>query len=401
LLVGEPTVVYAQDFEAGEEGWEQDATHTASTGAFVRIDPVATQYQPGDDTTPPPGIYAWITAQNAGGQVGVDDVDGGISATHSPVIDLSGLQSARLDMNWFHGQRDPGDDPNDFFRIDLSNDGGASYAANLVMIGDVGHPATWNNLFIQIEDYLPLTGQMRLRVQAADGPTTGDIVEGGVDDVFIYDNGSGNAAPSAPTLVSPSHGAGNQPANPVLVVENAIDPEGDPLTYTFRVYADELLTTVVREVEGVVEGGGGTTSWMVTPDLPNATYYWRAHASDPEARGPYMPAASFEVTGGTVAVAEQGAAPARPVLAAPAPNPFSAGTQITFSLPATSRVRVDIFDVSGRHVRRLLEGVAEAGNHVRQWDGLDTAGKPSAAGVYLVQFEVNGATQTQKLIRLP
>jgi hypothetical protein len=317
------------------------------------------------------------------------------------VIDLSGVQSARLDMNWFHGQRDQGDDPGDFFRIDVSNDGGASYPANLVLIGDVSHPADWTNMLVEIEEVLPLTSQMRLRVQAADGPSSGDIVEAGIDDVFIYDNGSGNEPPSAPALVSPPNGAGNQPANPTLVVANAIDPEGDPLTYTFRVYADELLTTVVREVEGVAEGAAGTTSWMVSPDLPNGTYYWRAYAADPEERGLYMDAASFEVTGGTVAVAGEGAAPARPVLGAPAPNPFSAGTQITFSLPVAARVRVDIFDVSGRHVRRLFEGVAEAGYHARPWDGLDTGGKPSASGVYMVQLEVDGVTQTQKLIRLP
>jgi hypothetical protein len=398
LRIGEAPIVYCQDFEASSD-WEQDPTHTATTGAFVRIDPNPTEYQPGDDTTPPPGIYGWITGQNSA--VGTDDVDGGISATRSPVFDASGLASARLDLNWFHGQRDPGDDSQDFFRIELSNDGGASYPVRLVDIGDVTHAATWNGLVVDLEDHLPLTSQMRVRIQASDGPATGDIVEGGVDDFCVFDNGTGNAAPGAPELVSPPNGAGNQPAAPTLVVANAVDPEGDPLTYTFRIYADPLLTTPVREVTGVAEGAG-TTAWTVTPDLPNGTWYWRAHAADPELYGPYMAAASFEVTGGTTAVDDAaGAAPGRPVLAAATPNPFSAGTHLSYTLPSRARVRIDIFDVSGRHVRALVEGVAEAGHHVRAWDGLETGGRRAAAGVYLVQMQVDGVKQTQKLIRLP
>ena len=184
------------------------------------------------------------------------------------------------------------------------------------------------------------------------------------------------------------------------VVNNAVDPEADPLTYTFRVYADPLLTTVVAEVAGVAEGGGGTTSWTVSPPLGNTTYYWRAHAADQEFRGPYMETASFEVTGST-AVADAGAAPGRPVLGAPMPNPFSVGAQVSYSLPERGRVRVDIYDVHGRHVLRLVEGLAEAGRHMRRWDGRTTAGEQAPAGVYLVQLHVNGMRLTQKLIRLP
>jgi hypothetical protein len=395
LVVGVPSYFYLQDFEDAAGGWEQDPSHTATTGAFVRIDPNPTEFQPGDDTTPDPGIYGWITGQNS--SVGVDDVDNGVSATRSPLIDLSGLTSARLVMNYFHGQRDQGDDPGDFFRIDLSNDGGASYPVNLVAIGDVTSSPAWHELAVDLEDLLPLTASMRIRVQAADGIAEGDIVEGGIDDVAVLDRGSGNEPPGAPALVSPPNGAIGLPPSPVLTVANATDPEGDPLTYGFRVYADPLLTELVRSVDGV-PSGSGQTSWTVSPPLADGTYYWRVFAADPELRGPYMPKASFTV-GTALAVGDAGA-PARPGLAGVAPNPFAAATQVTYRLTRPARVRLDLFDASGRHVRRLVDGVAAEGVYAVAWDGRDTRGGIVGPGVYLAQLWVDGAAETRKVVRV-
>jgi hypothetical protein len=397
LTVGQAPVILSENFEAGS-GWTQDPSHNATTGAFVRIDPNATGWQPGDDTTPDPGVFAWITAQNS--SEGVNDVDNGVAATRSPIVDLSGRQSVQLSMSWFHGQRDAGGDgAGDFFRIDLSNNGGATYPANLVALGDVTSPAVWHTLNVDLEDYLPLTASMRIRVQAADGVAIGDIVEAGVDDVFFLDGGSGNEAPGAPLLVSPPDGAIGQPSQPQLTVSNATDPESDALTYTFRVYADALLTQQVAAVSGVSEGTG-TTSWTVSPGLAEGTYHWRAHAADAELSGPYMASASFTVGEATGALVQ--AASAHDVLlAAPRPNPFSNGTDVVFTLPKRTHVRIDVFDTAGRHVRRLFTGVADAGLHTRPWDGLDGGGRRVAGGVYYVQLVVEGQRHTQKTVRLP
>jgi Zinc carboxypeptidase/FlgD Ig-like domain len=395
LTVGQAPILYSANFESGDGGFTLDPSHTATTGSFVRIDPNPTQFQPGDDTTPAPGIFAWVTGQNS--DLGIDDVDNGVSATRSPLINLSGQEAARLVLSYFHGQRDPGNDAGDFFRIHLSNDGGATWPVALVSIGDVTTSPAWHDLQVDLEDLLPLTAQMRIRVQAADGVATGDIVEGGIDDVAILDSGSGNEAPGAPLLVSPPDGALGLPAAPTLVVANAVDPEGDPLTYAFHVYADPLLTTLVRSA-AQIPPGPTETAWIVSPPLAPGTYYWRAHASDPELRGPFMPAAAFTVSG--IAAADGASGAPRMRLAAATPNPFARATRVTYELAAAARVRLDLFDASGRHVRRLVDGVAVAGHHTADWDGRDTGGTPVAAGVYLAQLWVDGATDTQKLVRL-
>ena len=48
------------------------------------------------------------------------------------------------------------------------------------------------------------------------------------------------------------------------------------------------------------------------------------------------------------------------VLAHPRPNPSRAGAEIAFTLPQRTRVRIDVYDPQGRHVRRLFEGVVDA-----------------------------------------
>ena len=181
--VGDLIVIYANDFEDSSD-WAQDPSHTATTGAFERIDPNGTVCQPEDDATPDPGIYGWITGQNING--GTDDVDQGIAATRSPVLDLTAGSEVYLSMMYFHGQRDEGDDPDgDYFRIDVSNDGGATFPINLVHIGDVTTYPLWRSLDVELGALIDLTDQMVIRVQASESSVSGDWVEGGIDDVVV------------------------------------------------------------------------------------------------------------------------------------------------------------------------------------------------------------------------
>ncbi|NOX36062.1 MAG: hypothetical protein GXO78_00845 [Calditrichaeota bacterium] len=48
------------------------------------------------------------------------------------------------------------------------------------------------------------------------------------------------------------------------------------------------------------------------------------------------------------------------------PNPFNPITTIAFSLPVRSRVRLQVFDVLGREVARLVDGVKAAGRCLRR-----------------------------------
>ena len=83
-----------------------------------------------------------------------------------------------------------------------------------------------------------------------------------------------------------------------------------------------------------------------------------------------------------------------------APNPFSGGTSVNFSLSHADEVEVGVFDLSGRAVRALQRGRLVAGMHRFDWNGRDEQGRRVAAGVYFVRLEVTGRHVESKLVKL-
>ncbi|MEM1041321.1 MAG: T9SS type A sorting domain-containing protein [Bacteroidota bacterium] len=79
-------------------------------------------------------------------------------------------------------------------------------------------------------------------------------------------------------------------------------------------------------------------------------------------------------------------------LAAPYPNPTAGAATVAFGLAERAAVRLVVFDVLGRAVAVLAEGVCEAGPHAAAFDGSGLA-----AGTYLVRLEAGGVVETQAL----
>jgi hypothetical protein len=96
------------------------------------------------------------------------------------------------------------------------------------------------------------------------------------------------------------------------------------------------------------------------------------------------------------------APPPRPVLAAALlrPNPFGSATRLEFSLSAPDRVVVEVFDIQGALVRRLLDARLAGGAHVVSWDGHDDRGRGAVPGVYFVRVAGGGAVLSRKVVRI-
>lgn len=88
-------------------------------------------------------------------------------------------------------------------------------------------------------------------------------------------------------------------------------------------------------------------------------------------------------------------------LAAARPSPFSERTELGFTLPRAGRVSLAVFDISGRRVRTLAQGMRAAGAHRVAWDGRDQRGARVAAGAYVVRLEAGGERRTRRVVRLP
>lgn len=85
-------------------------------------------------------------------------------------------------------------------------------------------------------------------------------------------------------------------------------------------------------------------------------------------------------------------------LAPVVPNPVQSSAVIGFSLPRPTQVRLGIYDVNGRLVRRLIDARLPDGEHTARWDGRDAANHPVAPSVYLYRLQTEDGDETRHLI---
>ena len=80
------------------------------------------------------------------------------------------------------------------------------------------------------------------------------------------------------------------------------------------------------------------------------------------------------------------------------PDPFNSATTIEYALRSASRVVLEVYDLTGQRVRRLVDHYHEGGRYQTAWDGLDEAGKPLSSGVYLLRLQALGRGETRKMM---
>jgi poly(3-hydroxybutyrate) depolymerase len=68
------------------------------------------------------------------------------------------------------------------------------------------------------------------------------------------------------------------------------------------------------------------------------------------------------------------------------PNPFSDEVTVVFDLGAPSEATLEVFDVLGRRVAVVAEGVREAGTHEVRWAGGGASGSRLASGLYVLRL---------------
>jgi len=78
-------------------------------------------------------------------------------------------------------------------------------------------------------------------------------------------------------------------------------------------------------------------------------------------------------------------------------NPAGA-SQLRFTVPKTSHVRLEMFDARGRRVRGLIDQDAAPGTFDARWDGRDEGGARVGRGLYFARFTVDGqVVETKKV----
>jgi hypothetical protein len=80
------------------------------------------------------------------------------------------------------------------------------------------------------------------------------------------------------------------------------------------------------------------------------------------------------------------------------PNPFNPRTTISFTLAETGPVSLRIFDLAGRLVRDLENGVLGGHTHQVVWDGRDEAGRWVSSAPYIVRLQAGDVVEKQKVL---
>jgi len=82
------------------------------------------------------------------------------------------------------------------------------------------------------------------------------------------------------------------------------------------------------------------------------------------------------------------------------PNPFNPNTMISYQIPKSGHVSLNVYDVSGRLIRTLVDGHKDAGLHTASWDGKDSVGRMAASGIYFYKMVSGQFVETRKMIML-
>jgi hypothetical protein len=82
------------------------------------------------------------------------------------------------------------------------------------------------------------------------------------------------------------------------------------------------------------------------------------------------------------------------------PNPFNPATTIVYEVAEAGAVRIEIYDVTGSLVRRLVDEPRGVGRHTVTWDGRDASGNGVHSGVYFCRMSAPGYTSPARKMLL-
>jgi len=82
------------------------------------------------------------------------------------------------------------------------------------------------------------------------------------------------------------------------------------------------------------------------------------------------------------------------------PNPFNPETIITYAIPEPAKVKINIFNLKGQRVKKLVDKYLNSGQYSVVWDGTNDNGKKISSGVYIYQMIANKICISKKLVCL-
>lgn len=257
-------------------------TDLADSGDWEKGEPNGTAIAGGDFSNPENdvdtdfGSEAFVTGNDPDDAAATDDVDNGAVFLTSPVMDLSTYVDPQLNYyRWFYNGGGGGS-ANDTLKVFISN-GATEVQVDAIRSVPAALLSQWNEVTIDINNFLPITSTMQVRFRTADQAATGHLVEAGVDVFRVYD--SITAAPTA--VFTAENTTGCAPLT-VTFDDNSVGatawswefPGGTPSTSTLQnptiVYNTPGVYDVTLTASNDLGDNEVTTTAFVTAELCNS-----------------------------------------------------------------------------------------------------------------------------------
>ena len=178
--------------------------------------------------------------------------------------------------------------------------------------------------------------------------------------------------------------------NPVLEWQEADLAE----YYYLQVARNAYFTESLAEL-GPIAG----TSYALSGLEQYCWCYWRVSPGNSFGSSFYSTSRRFR-TGDWVANNDDTDSPQPLSLSAIYPNPFNPEARVSFYLPKTGDVKLDVYNLRGQLVKTLYNGVLNRGTHSFSWDATDEFGISQASGIYIFRLSHGGNHLTRRAILL-
>lgn len=220
VLVGvEPVLRDDLDEYSDFGNWDMDLpTDNATTGIWTAEIPVGSMGDVNDPSTVVAPLqdhtqgffgFAFITGLSGelGDGIGANDVDGGHTTLVSPVIDLTPYENPVMTYwRWYANAPATGANPaSDWWQVEITNDGGNTWQ---YLENTLQQDISWRRKAFRVADVIEPTDAFQMRFIASDSTTLGEYLDGGslveaaLDDIILYDLGSGDDVEEADRLAS-------------------------------------------------------------------------------------------------------------------------------------------------------------------------------------------------------
>ena len=267
-----------------------------------------------------------------------------------------------------------------------------SYTESFSTIGNITIELTTPDEFLTVSDLIP--GHVywwRVAVSNDGGATYGAWSA-----VASFSVKPGASAPM-PRIGGPTNLVGVATTSPTLSWVVPSQSTSD-VVYDVRVSTDGNFGK-----GGVIEITDLTMPFVRLTDLEAGEYYWqvRSRTVDGTSTSPYSEMGRFSTTASFSVDTEEAPdaqLPASFELGQNYPNPFNPTTTIEYRMAETAHVSIKVYNMLGQVVKTLVNGTMPAGTHRVDWNATDDSGTAVSTGVYMYRMEAGGQTAARTLV---